>query len=428
MAGENSIGGGSQFGNMGPNDPYGSGGGSSGNNKPGGNSGGNGSSGGTSGTPAQKKQASDIRNDPVIRQKLVELTRKAQLMNSAAKVSIDSISATGVMEVSITGLDVSQASTIGLSGLIGLKTVAGNFTFGKIETGHKIPGTGQQHGSAVGNLVSEAVEEENKKNSKPSLEDRVNKYYSDRPSRKALMNLYKEMLRTGKIPAAARGNLLKSLQSMLTEDKKLAAVAAENKKNEADALLQASDIISDVGEKVSKTLGNKYNLVAKDIAGNIKKFQGKNIRNFNDAMKSLNKLISNPNMKINQADKNALINAWKHVNASDMANKLGNLSKGFNIAGTVLKIEKVREKSIVGYETGNWGPLVLEVESWIVSGVAGSIALGLFSAIVGSALLSAGVSLTIVGIMGIIVAVIVSSMIDDKLVDKINNEIVRPAH
>lgn len=428
MAGGNSIGGGSQFGNMGPNDPYGNGGGNSGNNKPSGNSGGNGSSGGTSGTPAQKKQASDIRNDPVIRQKLVELTRKAQLMNPAAKVSIDSISATGVMEVSITGLDVSQASTIGLSGLIGLKTVAGNFTFGKIETGHKISGTGQQHGSAVGNLVSEAVEEENKKNRKPSLEERVAKYYSDRPSRKALMNLYNETLRTGKIPAAARGNLLTSLQSMLGEDKKLAAVAAENKKNEADSLRQASEIISDVGEKVSKTLGDKYNLVAKDIAGNIKNFQGKNIRNFNDAMKSLKKLTSNPNMKINQADKNALINAWKHVNATDMANKLGNLSKGFKVADTVMKIEKVREKSIVGYETGNWGPLVLEVESWIVGGVAGSIAMSVFSATLGMAMLIAGTPAVAVSIGGIILAGIVAAMIDDKLVERLNNAIIRPVH
>lgn len=427
MAGGNSIGGGSQFGNMGSNDPYGDGG-SSGSNKPGGNSGGHGSSGGTSGTPAQQKQASDIRNDPVIRQKLVELTRKAQLMNPAAKVSIESISATGVMDVAITGLDVSQASTIGLSGLIGVRTEAGNFTYGKIETGHKIPGTGQQRGSAVGNLVSEAVEEENKKNRQPSLEERVAKYYSDRPSQKALKNLYNETLRTGKIPAAARGNLLTSLQSMLAEDKKLAAVAAENKKNEANALLQASEIISDVGESVSKTQGEKYNRVAKDIAGNIKNFQGKNIRSYNDAMKSLNKLTSNPNMKINQADKNSLINAWKHVNAADMANKLGNLSKAFRVADTVMKIEKVREKSIVGYDTGNWGPLVLEVESWVVSGVAASIALGLFSAVIGSALLSVGVSLTTVGIMGIIVAALIASMIDDKLVDKINNELVRPAH
>lgn len=200
------------------------------------------------------------------------------------------------------------------------------------------------------------------------------------------------------------------------------------RKDEKETLLKASEIILDMGGKVGGYLGEKYKSVAKEIADNIKNFQGRKLRNYHDAMVSLNKALSNPAAKINKGDKDALVNAWKSIKINDMANKISNLNSAFKVADVVIKIEKVREKSISGYETGNWGPLVLEVESWVVGGITSSIALALFSSIVGSALLSFGISVTAVGIMGIIVAVTIASMIDDKLVDKINNAIIRPAY
>ncbi|XJL86262.1 hypothetical protein AB2F00_25150 (plasmid) [Escherichia coli] len=39
-----------------------------------------------------------------------------------------------------------------------------------------------------------------------------------------------------------------------------------------------------------------------------------------------------------------------------MANKIGNLGKAFKVADLAIKVEKIREKSIEGYNTGNWGP------------------------------------------------------------------------
>ncbi|MCV5934676.1 colicin-like pore-forming protein, partial [Escherichia coli] len=86
--------------------------------------------------------------------------------------------------------------------------------------------------------------------------------------------------------------------------------------------------------------------------------------------------LSNPGFKFNRADSDALANVWRSIDAQDMANKLGNISKAFKFADVVMKVEKVREKSIEGYETGNWGPLMLEVESWVLSGIASAVALG----------------------------------------------------
>lgn len=155
--------------------------------------------------------------------------------------------------------------------------------------------------------------------------------------------------------------------------------------------------------------------------------QGKTIRSFDDAMKSLNKITSNPGMKINPGDREALINAWHHVNAQDMANKLGNISAAFKVADTIMKIEKVREKSIVGYQTGNWAPLMLEVESWVVSGMAAGVAIGVMGAIL-SALPISGLALTAITITGIMTISYLASQIDDNVVNKINNEVIRPAH
>ncbi|HBM0098316.1 TPA: colicin immunity protein [Salmonella enterica subsp. enterica serovar Blitta] len=198
--------------------------------------------------------------------------------------------------------------------------------------------------------------------------------------------------------------------------------------NEKEVLTKTSELITTMGDKVGEYLGVKYKTLAKEIADEIKNFQGKKIRSYDDAMASLNKITSNPAMKINQADRDALVNAWKHVDAQDMANKLGNLSKAFKVADVVMKIEKIREKSIEGYETGNWGPLMLEVESWVLSGITSAVALGVFSATLGAYALSLGAPAIAVGIVGILLAAVVGALIDDKFADALNNEIIKPAH
>lgn len=330
-----------------------------------------------------------------------------------------------------------------------------------------------------------------------SVEDRAATYYgSDRVSRKALVNMYRDTIRTGSIPAKVRGNLRQKVQAMLDEDARLAGVraaakaelnrtesalanarqgvviekqrqqaaaaqaaeearrrqaakaaeeerqrqtakaaeeerkrqAAEKEKDEREVLEKTSELVIGMGDQISEHIGDKYKEVAKAIASDIKNFQGKTIRNFDDAMASLNKVLANPDLKINQADRDALVNAWKHVDAQDMANKLSNMSKAFTVADLVMKVEKIRAKSIEGYETGNWSPLMLEVESWVLSGIASVLALGIFSATLGVYALSLGAPAIAVGIAGILLAAAVGALIDDKFADALNNEIIRPVH
>ncbi|EFN0716205.1 pore-forming bacteriocin colicin Y [Escherichia coli] len=198
--------------------------------------------------------------------------------------------------------------------------------------------------------------------------------------------------------------------------------------NEKAVLTKASEIIISVGDKVGEYLGDKYKALSREIAGNIKNFQGKTIRSYDEAMASVNKLMANPDLKINAADRDVIVNAWKAFDAEDMGNKFAALGKTFKAADYVMKANNVREKSIEGYQTGNWGPLMREVESWVVSGIASAVALAIFSATLGAYLLAVGASAAVVGIIGIIIASFIGALIDDKFIDRLNNEIIRPAY
>ena len=71
---------------------------------------------------------------------------------------------------------------------------------------------------------------------------------------------------------------------------------------------------------------------------------------------------------------------------------------------------------------------MLEVESWVLSGIASAVALGVFSATLGAYALSLGAPAIAVGIVGILLAAVVGALIADKFADALNNEIIKPAH
>ena len=198
--------------------------------------------------------------------------------------------------------------------------------------------------------------------------------------------------------------------------------------NEKAVLTKASEIIISVGDKVGEYLGDKYKALSREIAGNIKNFQGKTIRSYDEAMASVNKLMANPDLKINAADRDVIVNAWKAFDVEDMGNKFAALGKTFKAADYVMKANNVREKSIEGYQTGNWGPLMREVESWVISGIASAVALSFFSAIFGTFAMLGVFSTSLAGILAVILAGLVGALIDDDFVDKLNNEIIRPAY
>lgn len=115
------------------------------NSKPGGGSHGN--SGGQSGNhgnnSAVGRQISAIQNDPKIKQKLTDMMLAAKKINPSAKMTLGSISPSGLMQVSIEGLTATQARQIGLGGLVMGYNASGHIgAVGDIDTGHRIGTSG----------------------------------------------------------------------------------------------------------------------------------------------------------------------------------------------------------------------------------------------------------------------------------------------
>ncbi len=185
---------------------------------------------------------------------------------------------------------------------------------------------------------------------------------------------------------------------------------------QSEVLNKAADTMITFGEKIGAFLGEKFKSLYREIAGDITNFQGKRIRNYDQAIESLNKVLSNPGLKVSAADRKALANAWRSMNAHSMAENLKNISRAFKTADILSKAEKVRTLSIEGYETGNWSPLVLEVESWVLSGIISSVALAILTTILGSV-----ISSTALALLGITVASLISLIIDARRTEQINN-------
>lgn len=139
---------------------------------------------------------------------------------------------------------------------------------------------------------------------------------------------------------------------------------------EKNILITASEIISDAGGKISATLGGTYKALADEISGNIRNFQGKKIRSYQDALAAMNKIYANPRLRLAEADKNAVINAIRSLNYDDLAYRFSGLERAFVYADRVLKVKKVADGVIIGIQTNNWQPLALEVEAMVLSGVA----------------------------------------------------------
>ncbi len=431
--------------------------------EPGGGSRGNAGSGssGAKSSPAQK-QINAIRADKAVRTRLLNLMVAARKMNPSVRISVLKITPEGVMVLNLEGLNAGQAKQLGLTGLImGISVPEYTGAIGEIDTGHKYSlNVPEKHYVTEGGTSLQKVLEGSGIDNTPkvyrnwSSYDENNYYYSGNKMPMRLINhitlrtardidsytvycnekhvlaRYKVDVRNGDLNRVTVTTLSSGSPLCTPELARNAVRDFAEAKKEADkeVLIKASEIIISMGDKAGAYLGENYKKLAREIAGNIRNFQGKRIRNYNDAMRSMNKLMANPGLKFSTADREAMVKAWQAFNADDMGNKFAALGKTFKVADYAMKAEKVRQKSIEGYRTGNWGPLIMEVETWIVSGIVSSVALGVFSATLGAALISLGAPAVVIGLMGIVIAGVLGALIDENLVDRLNNDIVRSAH
>ncbi|MCD6317428.1 colicin-like pore-forming protein, partial [Providencia rettgeri] len=119
----------------------------------------------------------------------------------------------------------------------------------------------------------------------------------------------------------------------------------------------------------------------------------------------------------------AITQAIKAVDGKKLSENLYKLGTTFKIADKFLKFDKIKNKVEEGFETGDWKPLLLEVEAMALAGVATPIVLA-FTAGSLSLLLPFTLSATAISVATIVLTSVVTSFIDANFADAVNKELI----
>ncbi|HDC4607772.1 TPA: hypothetical protein O8U52_004690, partial [Enterobacter cloacae] len=136
-------------------------------------------------------------------------------------------------------------------------------------------------------------------------------------------------------------------------------------------------------------------------------------------MKTINKIINDPNprMKLSNADKASVIKALKSFNLNTFASNFKNLGTSFKVADIVMKGQTIIDKTIIGFETGNWSPLMLEIETMAIGSVFSSATIGIVGAIITAYLAPSSLLASALTIAAVIAFSILASYIDTSLIE-----------
>ncbi|NUU34422.1 colicin-like pore-forming protein [Pseudomonas sp. C2B4] len=197
-----------------------------------------------------------------------------------------------------------------------------------------------------------------------------------------------------------------------------ARIAAEEEaRAEESVYKEAVSFLADTNKHILEKYGAELSKVAQDLQTNI---SGKKIRSYDEALASFEKINSNPNLKLNAKDTQAVVDALNALDKATFADNAKRLGKAFGVTGKIVQAEAIREKTIIGIQTGDWKPLGLEIEA-IAAGALAAYAAGIllagFFATIGSPVLLS------VPIAALIIAS-AASYFDSETVDEINKYLI----
>ncbi len=181
--------------------------------------------------------------------------------------------------------------------------------------------------------------------------------------------------------------------------------------------IDAMNFVSGANERIFQKYGDKVGKVSLEMQASI---SGSKIRNFDDALKTFEKVRVNPKVNLNAQDTKAVVDALRALDKASFADNISRLGKAFGVVGKISQGNAIREAAITGYETGSWKPMILEVEAMALGIGAGAIVAVFF------ALTTPVWSTTVVGIAVIaLLMAAVAAMFNAKTVDDINNTILK---
>ncbi len=199
----------------------------------------------------------------------------------------------------------------------------------------------------------------------------------------------------------------------------------DNEQNRVKAVReQVQDVLSftsDLSKSIAERYGQEYSKIAESLKANIK---GKKVKNYAQAMALFERARVNPNLRINPADVQAMRKAWGAFNTQEFGNNLSRLARAFGVVSMTVNMSKVINETLRGYYTGDWGPLMLQVET-ITASMAASYAAG-FVAALGFTLIGMFVAVPVaVSTVGVALAIaLAGAYVDTTVVEQINNAVI----
>ncbi|MHC8285245.1 colicin-like pore-forming protein [Pseudomonas sp. XS1P51] len=223
------------------------------------------------------------------------------------------------------------------------------------------------------------------------------------------------LLEQAKMSAEAEAAKVADEQARIAAEKESLRADIEGKAAEAEkaAYKQAVSFLADTNKYILENYGTNLSKTARDLQINI---SGKTIRSYSDAMASFEKVRNNPRLKLNSKDTKAVVAALSSLDKAAFADNVSRLGKAFGVVGKIVQADAIREKTAVGFKTGDWKPLGLEIEAIALGSMAASavgiLAAGLFASIAAPAILSVSIVALLMGL--------IAAFFDAALVDEIN--------
>lgn len=181
----------------------------------------------------------------------------------------------------------------------------------------------------------------------------------------------------------------------------------------AEDYKDAVSFLADTNEQILKKYGSNMSKISQDLQTNI---SGKKIRSYAEAMATFEKIKANPNIKLNAKDTQAVVDALNALDKASFADNVSRLGKAFGVAGKIVQAETIREKAVYGFKTGDWKPLMLEVEAMAIGTLVATAAGAVLAAILGLISIPAIIAVPAVAILMALVA----SSIDASKADELN--------
>lgn len=195
-----------------------------------------------------------------------------------------------------------------------------------------------------------------------------------------------------------------------------ARLAAAEEARQIDEHKRAVAFVADANKYILEKYGANLHQVVMDLQKDI---SGKKIRSYTEAMQTFEKVRTNPNARLSPQDTRAVVDALNALDKATYTDSVNRLAKGFGVTGKIVQVHSVIEKTAIGFQEGNWKPLMLELES-IAAGMGAGALLAVIAASFSPALLTTVPGIVVVGLLIALAAAFLSA--DN--VEKINTLIL----